>query len=83
MKTYIKIVVYFNQQTHACACVHMVENNEKRYKIVKKVLFSWYPQETQVRLMQQHKEKLSFLAFRYTHTYVPLFTTPTVEPIIP
>ena len=23
-------VVYLDQQTHACACVHMVENNEKR-----------------------------------------------------
>ena len=33
-------VVYFDQQTHAYAYVHMVENNKKVYIIVKKVLFS-------------------------------------------
>ena len=34
------IVVYFDQQMHACTCVLMVKNNkkQKRYKIVKKVL---------------------------------------------
>ena len=31
------IVVYFDQRTHAYACVHMVQNNKKCYKIVKKV----------------------------------------------
>ena len=30
-------VVYFNQRMHACACNRMVENNEKRSKIMKKV----------------------------------------------
>ena len=28
--------MYFEQRTHAYACVHMVENNEKRLKIIKK-----------------------------------------------
>ena len=28
-------VVYFDQQTHACACVHMVENNENTQKLLK------------------------------------------------
>ena len=30
-------VVYFDQQMHACTCVYMVRNNEKRLKIIKKV----------------------------------------------
>ena len=42
----------------------MVENNEKRLKIIKKVLFSSYARETHVRLTQEHEEKCSFLAFR-------------------
>ena len=44
--------------------VHMVENNEKCLKIIKKVLFSSYARETHVRLTQEHEEKCSFLAFR-------------------
>ena len=32
-------VVYFNQQTHACACACMVENDKNRSKIIKKYLF--------------------------------------------
>ena len=47
------IVVYFDQRTHACAYIHMVENNEKHLKIIKKVLFSSYAQETHVRLTQE------------------------------
>ena len=35
----ILCVVYFDQRTHACAYVHMVENNEKRLKITKKYFF--------------------------------------------
>ena len=31
-------VVYFDQQTHAYACIHMVENDEKHSKIMKKYL---------------------------------------------
>ena len=27
------VVVYFDQQTHACACVRMVEKDEKHEKI--------------------------------------------------
>ena len=34
-----KLIVYFDLRTHACACVHMVENNEKHSKIMKKYLF--------------------------------------------
>ena len=29
-------VVYFDQRTHACACVRMVENDKKHSKIIKK-----------------------------------------------
>ena len=54
--------MYFDQQTHACACIHMVENNEKRLKIIKKVLFSLYARETHVRLTQEHEEKCSFFS---------------------
>ena len=52
-------VVYFNQQTHACACIHMVKNNEKHLKITKK-----YAQETLVRLrlMQEQEEKCSLVS---------------------
>ena len=35
----VMCVVYFNQQRHACACILMVENNEKRLKITKKYFF--------------------------------------------
>ena len=34
------LVVYFGQQSHACACVCMVKNNRKRFKIIKNILFS-------------------------------------------
>ena len=34
-------VVYFDQGAHACACIHMVENNKKCLKPLKKVLFSF------------------------------------------
>ena len=30
-------VVYFHQQAHACACICMVENDQKHSKIMKKV----------------------------------------------
>ena len=46
---------------HAYACIHMVKNNKKHYKIAKKVLFSSYTRETHVRLMQEHEEKSRFL----------------------
>ena len=32
-------VVYFDQRTHACACVRMVENDKKHKKMMKKVPF--------------------------------------------
>ena len=47
--------MYFDQRTHAWACVHRVKNNEKHLKIIKKVLFSSYTRETQVRLTQEHE----------------------------
>ena len=46
----IHIVVNFTQQTHACACVRMVQNNWKHPKISKKVPFSSCAQEA-------HEEK--------------------------
>ena len=33
-------VVYFNQQAHACACVGMVKNDRKHWKMMKKSTFS-------------------------------------------
>ena len=33
------IVVYFDQRTHACVCVCMVENDKKHSKMSKKVIF--------------------------------------------
>ena len=53
-------VVYFDQRTHACACDHMVENNDKCMKIIKKVLFSSYAGETHVRLTQEYEENAVF-----------------------
>ena len=43
---------------HACACVHMGENNEKCLRISKKVLFSSYPQEIHVNLVIFVREPL-------------------------
>ena len=62
--------MYFDQQTHACACVHMVENNEKRLKIIKKVLFSSCAQETHVRLMQEHTTShcINFLFYSFFYS---------------
>ena len=45
---------------NACACFHLVENNEKPLKITKKYFFH----RTHERLMQEHEEKCSFLALR-------------------
>ena len=56
-------VVYFDQRMHACACVHMVKNNEKRLNIIKKVLFSSYARETHVRLTQEHTTNYVKLTF--------------------
>ena len=51
------LVVYFGQQSHACACVRMVINDRKRFKIIKNILFSSCAWEAHVRLMQKHEEK--------------------------
>ena len=43
-------VVYFDQQSHACACVRMVENDHKHKKMMKKVYFPSCVQEAHVFL---------------------------------
>ena len=55
-------VVYFDQQTHACAYVCMVENNQKHSKVSKKVLFSSCTQEAHVRLTRKAKKKVCWSA---------------------
>ena len=46
------IVVYFDQQMHACACISMVENNEKHSKMMKKLPFPSCAREAHVRRMK-------------------------------
>ena len=58
-------LVYFNQQTHACACVCMVENNEKCLRIIKK-----YP----CKPMHKH----AFAGWNTQHTIL-LFFSSTLE----
>ena len=50
-------VVYFDQQTHACACICMVENDEKHWKMMKKVPFLSCAREAHVRSMKKSEEK--------------------------
>ena len=38
-------VVYFDQRTHASACFHMVENNEKHLKNIKKYFLSVWSEQ--------------------------------------
>ena len=49
---------------HACACVCMVENDEKCSKIIENILFSSCAREAHVKLTYQCEQKLTFLAFR-------------------
>ena len=56
------IVVYFDQQTHACACVRMVENDQKHKKIMKKVPFCSCTPEAHERLTKKNKEKIIMYA---------------------
>ena len=53
-------VVYFDQQTHACACIHMVENDQKHWIIMKKYLFH----HAYERLMKKKEEKVCWSAIR-------------------
>ena len=53
MNTY---AVYFDQGTHACACLRMVENDQKHKKIMKKVPL-YHAGEAHVRLTKKNKEK--------------------------
>ena len=47
--------MYFNQQMHNCACVHMVEIDWKHWKIMKKVPFPSYTREA-----HQEKQRKKF-----------------------
>ena len=49
--------VYFDQLTHACARVRMVENDEKHSKMSKKVPFSSCTREAHVRLTKKNEKK--------------------------
>ena len=45
-----KTCCVFDQPTHVCACVRMVENDKKRSKTIKNILFSSCVREAHVRL---------------------------------
>ena len=55
--------IYFDQQTHACTCVHMVENDEKISKIMKKVPYPSCVPEAHVRLILFHDFQMFFIVF--------------------
>ena len=63
------VVVYFDQRTHACASVRMVQNDQKHKKIMEKVPFSSCTRETHVRLTKRNRWPtnyfLSFSSFFY------------------
>ena len=50
-------VVYFDQRTHACACVRMVENDQNHSKMSKRVLFSSCVREAYERLTRGLRTK--------------------------
>ena len=56
-------VVYFDQWTHAWACVCMFENNEKHLKIMKKVPFPSCVLEAHVRLVKKNEEKSLLVSY--------------------
>ena len=49
---------------HAYACIRMVKNDRKCFKMIKNILFSSCLREARVRLTYKYEQKLSFLAFR-------------------
>ena len=53
----LQAVVYFDQQTLACTCVCMFENEEKHLKIMNKVPFPLCAQEAHVRHTKKNEEK--------------------------
>ena len=53
-------VVYFDQRTHACACVRMVENDQNHCKMSEKVPFSSCVREAYERLTNKNEEKSFF-----------------------
>ena len=65
-------VVNFDQQLNACACFCMVENDEKRFKIIKNILFSSCVWEAHVRptFKNPHKPYMSLLYAWWWKKYV-------------
>ena len=61
-QVYNMFVVYFDQQMHACACVRIVENDQKHWKMKKKVPFPSCVLEAHVRLMKKTKKKVCWSA---------------------
>ena len=66
------VVEYFNQRTHDCACVRMVENDWKSSKIIKNLLFSvcvWEAWNTQLPVLVWGKEDWRTDASKQTQSY--------------
>ena len=59
----VRIVVYFDQQMHACPCVCMVETNKKCSKIIKNILFSSFVQKAHVSLTYKNEQNRAFYCF--------------------
>ena len=51
------LAVYFDQRMHACTCVRMVKNDQKYWKMKKKVPFPSCVREAHVRRMEKNEEK--------------------------
>ena len=54
-------VVYFDQQMHACACVRMVENDQKHSKMSKKSIFFIISTRSSRKARQEKQKKIVFL----------------------
>ena len=54
-------VVYFDQRTHACACVRMVENDQNHCKMSEKVLFHHAYERLTRGLRTKTKKKVWFM----------------------
>ena len=50
-----KSVLYLDQWTHACACIRMVENDQKHLKISKKVPIISCTREAHIRLTKKNE----------------------------
>ena len=61
-------VVYFDKQTHVCACVRMVVKNEKHWKMMKKVPFPSCAREAHVRRMKKNDDfRMFFIVFNHVN----------------